>query len=73
MGVIYALGAVGLWIAYRWPFETVLAEGVLLFIPVDLAKAVVAGFIGTSLAPKNAFGPERGRPSGYRRWWPFGS
>ena len=71
VGVIYALGAAGLWIAFRWPFSVVVAQGILLFVPVDLAKAVVAGGIGTALTPKGRFGPESPRAAKYRRWWPL--
>lgn len=72
VAIIYTLGAIGLWLAFRWPFAVVLEEGVLLFIPVDLAKAVLAGLIGTSLVPKRPFGPEKAPSAPYRPWWPFG-
>ncbi|HTT26651.1 MAG TPA: biotin transporter BioY [Thermoplasmata archaeon] len=70
VGAIYAMGAAGFWLAFRLPFPTVLAEAVLLFIPVDLAKAAVAGGIGTTLVPKVPYGPERDPDRPYRRWWP---
>lgn len=71
VGIIYALGALVFWFVLRLPFPVVLTEAVLLFIPVDLAKAIVAGGIGTVVTAKRPFGPERAPPSGFRRWWPL--
>jgi biotin transport system substrate-specific component len=71
VGVIYAFGAVTFWLAYHSPFVTVLNEAVLLFIPVDLAKAAVAGVVGTTVTPKRPFGPEDPAAGAFRRWWPI--
>ncbi len=71
VGVIYALGATGVWLTYHLPFYPLMKAAVLLFIPVDLAKAFVAGVVGTSVTPKSSFGPEGRGVRGFHRWWPF--
>ena len=70
VGVIYAGGAIGFWLVLHSAFPVVLQEGVLLFIPFDLAKGAAAGVIGSGLTPKAPYGPERAGATGYRRWWP---
>ncbi len=70
VAVIYTFGATGVWLAYRLPFDVLMQEAVLLFIPLDIAKAFVAGVVGTALTPKVPFGPESPKAGGFRRWWP---
>jgi biotin transporter BioY len=73
VGIIYAGGVVGLELVLHWPAEKLLVQGVLLFIPFDLAKSVFAAVLTTSAAPKKALGNEKDRGRPYARWWPAGA
>lgn len=58
--VILALGAVWLGMVRDLTAWQALVQGALVFVPGDVAKAVAAAGVATSVLPKAPFGPEDG-------------
>jgi biotin transport system substrate-specific component len=56
--VIYLFGALYLYFLLGTSFEMTMKLAVLPFIPLDIAKAILVGFIGYAIIPKTAFNGE---------------
>ena len=51
LAVIYVLGAAWLIVVTRLPFEVVMVQGVLIFVPFDLIKVALATLVAVAVAP----------------------
>ncbi len=56
--IIYLFGAVGLHLVLGTNFQDTMMYGVIPFIPLDIVKAIIAGFIGFSIMPKQSYNGE---------------
>jgi biotin transport system substrate-specific component len=57
LAVIYAFGAVWLSVVTDLPLAVAVAQGVLIFVPFDLIKVVLAALVAVAAAP--AIAPSR--------------